>query len=251
VTTAAPEAPALSAPQPQPQQPAQPRQPTAQDAVKTTRQLPQLSAPVIIPILVIAAGAYLAWFAVRYWRGQGAAVWPSYPIKQILQGKGLPKDNEAAASSVTLDSWESSQSGSGTSTGPLPSGPNARGNVTPRQVYVAFRHAGIPAGAAVYLTAIAGVESGYNTNALNTDSGTGDYSVGLTQINYFGGLYAERAPHIGTPKQLLAGGLDDQAKATAWLYHEAGGLSPWQPDITSGKISQFMPGALAAAKGGP
>jgi hypothetical protein len=234
--------------------PAPAKPPTAQDAIKIARKRPDLSAPVIIPIIVIAAGAYLAWFAVKYWRGSGQAVWPSYPIKQILQGKGLPADTQAASATVTLDSWESSQgtSGGGSSTGPVPPGEhNARGNVTPRQVYVAFRQAGIPAGPAVYLTAIAGVESGYSTNALNTNAGTGDYSVGLTQINYFGGLYAERAPHIGTPQQLLAGGLTDQAKATAWLYRQAGGLGPWQPDITSGKISQFMPGALAAAKGGP
>ena len=99
-----------------------------QEAIGHARKLPDLSANVIIPILVIAAGAYLAWFAIKYWRGQGAAIWPSYPIKQILQGKGLPKDNEATAASVTLDSWESSQGGgSGTGTA-APSGPvNAKG----------------------------------------------------------------------------------------------------------------------------
>lgn len=86
--------------------------PGAQDALKIARQRPDLTAPVIIPILVIAAGAYLAWFAIRYWRGTGPAVWPSYPIKQILQGKGLPASTPAAAASATLDSWESTQSGS-------------------------------------------------------------------------------------------------------------------------------------------
>lgn len=130
------------------------------------------------------------------------------------------------------------------------SGPTAHGTVTPRQVYVAFRNAGISRTAAIYLTAITGVESGYRTTALNTDSGTGDYSVGLTQINYFGGLYAERAPFIGTPQELLNGGLAKQAEATAWLWRQDG-LEPWMPDITSGKISSFMPGAFAAAAGGP
>lgn len=226
-------------------------------AKEITAQLPKsskASGSPVIPLIMIGSGLYLMWFAVKYWRGTGPATWPSYPVKSVLQGKGLPSNKSAATADVRLASYESqaqaaAPAGTGAPAGP--GGPNAHGNVTPRQVYVAFRHAGIPPGASVYLTAITGVESGYNTNALNTNAATGDYSVGLTQINYFGGLYAERAPHIGTPQQLLAGGLNDQARATAWLYREAGGLGPWEPDITSGKINQFMPGALAAAKGGP
>lgn len=130
------------------------------------------------------------------------------------------------------------------------SGPTLHGNVTPRQVYVAFRKAGISQHDAIILTAITGVESGYSTTALNTNANTGDYSVGLTQINYFDGLYAERAPHIGSPQQLLDGGLARQAAATAWLWRQDG-LQPWMPDITSGKINQFMQQAMAAAAGGP
>lgn len=46
-----------------------------------------VSAPVI-PLAIIFIGAYLAWFGAHYW---GSDVkWPSDPVKDVLQGKGLP-----------------------------------------------------------------------------------------------------------------------------------------------------------------
>lgn len=393
--------------------PAAPKQASAPPPPKILRDSP------IIPLLLIGGGAYLMWFGVKYWRGTGPATWPSYPLKSVLQGKGIPPNVQATTAETTLAAYETGAgSGGSTYSGPIPyrnplrgvqglqaqridmgvdyygagpiyavgpgtitesdtswkgglgtgpgtfiaerleSGPlagkyiyfsehinpavrvgqkvdvntvigtmtggietgfaagptggttlaaatgqastsgdpganttaygrawsdvlaflgapaghqggpnkgtlppgwwtggggqgNVHGKVTPRQVYVAFREAGLSRSASIWLTAITGVESRYNTTALNTDASTGDYSVGITQINYFGGLYAERAPHIGTPQQLLAGGLNDQARATAWLYNDAGGLGPWEPDITSGKVKPYLPGAFAAAKGGP
>lgn len=59
------------------------------------------SAPVI-PLLMVGAGAYLLWFAVKYWRGQGPAVWPSYPVKSVLQGKGVPGPQPATPSVVSV-----------------------------------------------------------------------------------------------------------------------------------------------------
>ena len=43
----------------------------------------------VIPLLIIGTGAYLAWFALRYWRDK-TTTWPSTPIKSVLQGNGLP-----------------------------------------------------------------------------------------------------------------------------------------------------------------
>jgi hypothetical protein len=116
-------------------------------------------------------------------------------------------------------------------------GANVQGNVSPRQVYKAFRANGIPWHAAMLLTAITGVESGYSTRAFNGNAATGDRSVGLTQINYFGPLLQERTQLIGMgPQQLLDSGLAGQARATAILYRTSG-LGPWMPDITLGRIN--------------
>ncbi len=50
----------------------------------------------VIPVAVVVAGAYLAWFGVHYWRTDVS--WPSDPVKAVLTGKALPaatKDGEA------------------------------------------------------------------------------------------------------------------------------------------------------------
>lgn len=125
--------------------------------------------------------------------------------------------------------------------------PGLQGNVTPRQVYKAFRANGIPMWPSIMLTAITGVESQYNTRARNINVATGDYSVGITQINYYGTLLGPRTRLIGLgPEQLRNAGLNEQAHATAILWRQSG-LQPWMPDITSGKVGQFMGRARAAA----
>jgi cell wall-associated NlpC family hydrolase len=48
----------------------------------------------VIPIIMIGLGLYLAWFAIRYWRDK-TTIWPSDPVKDVLQGKGLPKPDRA------------------------------------------------------------------------------------------------------------------------------------------------------------
>lgn len=61
----------------------------------------------VIPLLLAGFGAYLLWFGVKYWRGQGPAVWPSYPIKSVLQGHGLPPPQPAPSSSDVVTAYES------------------------------------------------------------------------------------------------------------------------------------------------
>jgi hypothetical protein len=70
-----------------------------------------VSAPVI-PVLLIAVGGYLAWFAVRYWRQDEK--WPSDPIKAVLQGKGLPgtQATPSVASYLAADVQQYGTSGS-------------------------------------------------------------------------------------------------------------------------------------------
>jgi cell wall-associated NlpC family hydrolase len=73
----------------------------SQGKVKT----PAGDAPVI-PLLMIGFGGYLIWFGVKYWRGAGPAVWPSFPIKSVLQGKGLPAPEPAPPVEAQLASYE-------------------------------------------------------------------------------------------------------------------------------------------------
>jgi cell wall-associated NlpC family hydrolase len=66
---------------------------------------PAGSAPVV-SLLAIGFGGYLLWFGVKYWRGQGPAVWPSYVIKSVLQGHGLPPPQPAPSSSDVVTAYE-------------------------------------------------------------------------------------------------------------------------------------------------
>jgi hypothetical protein len=49
---------------------------------------------------------------------------------------------------------------------------------------------GMPHNDAVILAAIGGAEGGYDYRVINDTPATGDYSVGIWQINYYDGLYA-------------------------------------------------------------
>lgn len=57
---------------------------------------PTVSTPVgrvpVVPLVVTGIGVYLAWFAVHYW-SSSTVVWPSTPVKDVLQGKGLPANS--------------------------------------------------------------------------------------------------------------------------------------------------------------
>lgn len=94
---------------------------------------PAGSAP-ILPLLMIGLGGYLLWYAFKYWRGQGPAVWPSYVIKSVLQGQGIPPNQPAPPSSAEVTAYEQSlgqqiaSSGSGTSPSGTPPGPAPKGS---------------------------------------------------------------------------------------------------------------------------
>lgn len=46
-----------------------------------------MDAPVV-PVVLMMAGGYLAWFGIHYWRSD--TKWPTDPVKAILTGQGLP-----------------------------------------------------------------------------------------------------------------------------------------------------------------
>jgi hypothetical protein len=118
--------------------------------------------------------------------------------------------------------------------------------ISPAAAYQALRAAGLPASVALILTAVGGAESGWNVNALNNDPATGDYSVGVWQINYYGDLMSSRTAAFGAPSALI-GNLAAQAGAAAAIYHEQG-LAAWTT-YTSGAYAGYLTQAYAAASG--
>jgi hypothetical protein len=77
--------------------------------------------------------------------------------------------------------------------------------------------------------AIAIAESGGNTVALNNTPATGDYSVGLWQINYFGNLLTGRTQQFGSPIALQSDP-NAQAKAAIALSGNGANWGPWKGD---------------------
>lgn len=69
----------------------------------------------LIPVMLMAAGAYLAWFGVHYWRTDTA--WPTDPVKAVLQGKALPTRSYASYQKAASDVVSGAQSAPATSGG--------------------------------------------------------------------------------------------------------------------------------------
>lgn len=106
------------------------------------------------------------------------------------------------------------------------------------------------------MAAIALAESGGNSASLNNNPGTGDYSVGLWQINYYGSLFGPRSQTYGAPQQ-LASDPNAQARAAVTLAAGGAGLNNWTT-YSHGTYRQYLSGAntpgqvasLAATGGG-
>ena len=112
----------------------------------------------------------------------------------------------------------------------------------------ALYNAGFRGWPLVVMTALAGRESKWNPTALNNNPSTGDYSVGLYQINYYGDLLQGRTAEYGSPQTLLSNP-QDQANA---VYKLAGGnnlsnLQPWA--LTSSPASGVTPVGSTASVG--
>lgn len=111
--------------------------------------------------------------------------------------------------------------------------------ITWNAAYAAMNSLGqTPEDCAVY-AAIAQAESGLDVTVINDTPGTGDYSVGLWQINYYGSLYGPRAAAYGTPQQLVQGGVTKQALAA--ISVGAGGFTPWST-YNNGAYLQYLNG---------
>jgi len=90
------------------------------------------------------------------------------------------------------------------------------------------------------MAAIALAETGGTgyTCSLNDNANTGDYSVGLWQINYFGGLRGERTARYGSPESLRSNP-SAQAKAAIDLAQGGKGLHNWTT-YTSNRYTIYL-----------
>jgi hypothetical protein len=183
----------------------------------------------------MAGGAILAWSGIT-----NASITDT--LKSLLEGqKPAPgTGTEPVTPDVTAAAPAGTPAGGAITT--VPGGKT----ISPAAAYTALRDAGLPASVALILTAVGGAESGWDVNALNNDPATGDYSVGVWQINYYGDLMASRSAQFGAPSALI-GNLTAQAAAAAAIYHEQG-LSAWTT-YTSGAYAGYLSQAYAAASG--
>lgn len=89
------------------------------------------------------------------------------------------------------------------------------------------------------LAAIGGPESSYDYTVINDTPATGDYSVGIWQINYYDGDYAPRVAEFGTPLDLIADGPIGQAVAAYTVWKQQGWMA-WSTTYTSGKWRNYI-----------
>jgi hypothetical protein len=97
------------------------------------------------------------------------------------------------------------------------------------QIVSLWDNAGGDPGWGPLMAGIALAESSGNTTVLNDNPSTGDYSVGLWQINYYGGLLGPRTKAYGSPASLQASPTA-QAAAAVSLANGGTNLGPWRTD---------------------
>jgi hypothetical protein len=181
----------------------------------------------------IAAGAVLAWSGIA-----NASVAAS--LRSLLSGHKPQPDTGSQPITAPAGTGGSADTG----------GASVKGGtklVSPAQAYQALRGAGLGTGTAVILTAVGGAESGWNVLAVNDNAATGDYSIGVWQVNYYGSLLQSRTAQFGPPSGLI-GNLPAQAAAAAAIYQEQG-LAAWTT-YSSGAFTGYLLQAQSAAQGG-
>ena len=107
-------------------------------------------------------------------------------------------------------------------------------------VFNYLQHSGANTTVAAILTAIGVAESSLDVTVINDTPSTGDYSVGIWQINYYGSDYAPRVAEFGTPEQLILGGLAAQARAALTIANQSG-FTPWST-YNNGSYAQYLHG---------
>lgn len=133
-------------------------------------KMPHLTAPVL-PLSLMGAGVYLLWFGVSYWEDT-KTIWPSDPIKAVLQGKGLPARAADVSASGLLSASESTasqaSSNSGSGSAAVPDGATGSPQTLAHGLLSKFSW---DASQFLPLVSLWNKESGWNPKARNSTSG--------------------------------------------------------------------------------
>ena len=101
------------------------------------------------------------------------------------------------------------------------------------------------------MAAIGSAESSLDQNVINDTPATGDYSVGIWQINYYGNLRPGRTAQFGTPEQLIRGGLGAQARAAIAIAAGPGGYTNWSTYNDSAYVKYLHGFTITPTGSGP
>jgi hypothetical protein len=155
------------------------------DILNRTVKTPAGPAPVV-PVMIIGLGAYLTWFAVRYWRTDTA--WPSDPIKAVLTGKPLPVPDRSADEAAIKGIVASSSTGTaaGQIAGDLAGSAATAitgGTLTKDEIKLLWTQNGGSPGTAAVAAAVAMAESSGRTGVTSPNPVDGGTNVGLWQLD--------------------------------------------------------------------
>jgi hypothetical protein len=150
--------------------------------MEQTVKTPVGDAPVI-PLVLLGAGLYLAWFGIHYWRAD--VRWPTDPVKSVLTGHPIPEAHHAQpASAVLTAEIQSANTGSAdASSGSSSSGaPTAQGTYDEAGLARLWVQCGGASSTAAFAAKVAMAESSgrADVTSRNPDGGT---NVGLWQLD--------------------------------------------------------------------
>jgi hypothetical protein len=136
----------------------------------------------VIPVVLLGAGIYLAWFAVHYWGSD--TKWPTDPVKAVLQGKPLPGatgQQSAAAIAAEVEGAQTSETATGPGA-PTGSGPSVSGTYSLTDLEALWTSQGGSGQTAFEAANVAMAESSGRpaVTSANPDGGT---NVGLWQLD--------------------------------------------------------------------
>ena len=199
------------------------------DILNRSVKTPAGNAPVV-PVMLMALGAYLTWFGVRYWRSDTA--WPSDPLKAVLTGKPIPEPDRSAGQAAIRGIVEGagSSGAGGDVIGHSPgAGPTAK-VMTKEQIAALWKGNGGSASTAKVAAAVAMAESSGRTGVTspNPDGGT---NVGLWQLDTKGVGAGHTIEQLSDPATNCRITIMGSANGTNWSRWEA-----W----TSGRYKKFL-----------
>lgn len=116
------------------------------------------------------------------------------------------------------------------------------------QCYAAMRAIGFDDTDADIMAAIAGSESAYDLRVVNDTPATGDYSVGIYQINYYASLYSGRVAEFGTPRHVANETVEQQCRNAQQVWSQQG-YGAWG-SYNNGEYKPFLHGAGGGGGGG-